>query len=108
MLEYNSGTARLIGVFASRDLAVDVARSWADYMLRRIAKHAGSLYGAAHGDPASYEIRCEEEPDRVHLRIRNARLDEFEEPSWLVQAFTIIGPPQAILTHQPPLLELAT
>jgi hypothetical protein len=105
VLEHRGGTARIIGVFASRDLAVDVARSHADHTLQRIAERAGDLFGAIHKDLASYEIRCETDLDCVHVRIRNRLLGEFEDPSWLVQTFTIVGVPQIMLTqtHQPPL-----
>ena len=103
VLEHGCGTARIIGVFASRDLAVDVARSHSEYMLRRIAERSRDLLEAAYGDPASYEIHYETDLDRVHLRIRNKLLDEFEDPSWVVQTFAVVDVSQIKLTHQPPL-----
>ena len=103
VLEHGCGPARIIGVFVSRDLAVDVARSHSEYMLRRIAERSKDVFGAAHGDPASYEILSETDLDCVHLRIRNKLLDEFEQPRWLVQTFAVVGMPQIMLTHQRPL-----
>ena len=108
LLEQCGGTARILGVFASAELAIDVARSHADYTLRRIAERAGDLFGAMHRDLASYEIHCETDLECVYVRIRNRLLSEFEDPSWLVQTFTVVGTPQIMLTHQLPLFpELA-